>query len=404
VRDLSIPLHENYRSHPAFSFATAAWTLPESTLAKFNDTYVFAREMGSSLDSMSRAELHQGCQVALDEVMQSLLAQCSNDPERLFVGELHAQCSSILADELSWFSVARRPSIASLTVKNVLSNAISLRTVRHYFGRLPASAVEEMQRISAEELRTFRSRAAAGRLTRDDLSTNTGNAVREIRKVLNREFRDIGVLDAVSAYAGAKMQVAGLALELSVPQASWWNNAMEGLSRPARTLYAHLDETLACPKSIVYLTDVREENGPTGCYPGAYDALKLNPLQELIGRRLGNVGNDSASPLKAYYGKQYHQSMSSTNFRQHYMRLPERLRFNSHLGWDVLPDSELEHRLAEGEIRMTGPAGTFIAFDGARLLHRGGLMEAGERVALQVIFSDTTLARRAISRVKRMLT
>jgi hypothetical protein len=35
---------------------------------------------------------------------------------------------------------------------------------------------------------------------------------------------------------------------------------------------------------------------------------------------------------------------------------------------------------------MTGPPGKFIVFDGSQLLHRGGLIEAGERIALQVVF------------------
>ena len=52
---------------------------------------------------------------------------------------------------------------------------------------------------------------------------------------------------------------------------------------------------------------------------------------------------------------------------------------------------------------MIGPAGTFIVFDGARLLHRGGLMEQGERVALQVIFSDLTFTERVVSKMKRIL-
>jgi hypothetical protein len=95
--------------------------------------------------------------------------------------------------------------------------------------------------------------------------------------------------------------------------------------------------------------------------------------------------------------------MNSENFRRHFMRLPECLRFNSHLGWDVLPGSDLESHLAGGECKMIGPAGTFIVFDGARLLHRGGLMQEGERLALQVIFSDLTFAERAVGKVKRML-
>jgi hypothetical protein len=194
-----------------------------------------------------------------------------------------------------------------------------------------------------------------------------------------------------------------LALELSVPQATWWRSAIDGLERPPATLYAHMDETIACPKAIVYLTDVAEKNGPTSCYSGAYEAMQLNPFQELVGRVVGTVGARADSPLKALYAKQYHQSMNSENFRRHFMRLPTSLRFNSHLGWDVLPGSAAEAQLVKIERKMIGPAGTFIAFDGARLLHRGGLMEAGERVALQVIFSDLTFMERAVSKVKRML-
>jgi hypothetical protein len=85
------------------------------------------------------------------------------------------------------------------------------------------------------------------------------------------------------------------------------------------------------------------------------------------------------------------------------MRLPESLRFNSHMGWDVLPGSELEERLVVCEKKMTGPAGTFIIFDGARLLHRGGLMEQGERIALQVIFSDLTFVQRVAAKIKKVL-
>ena len=79
------------------------------------------------------------------------------------------------------------------------------------------------------------------------------------------------------------------------------------------------------------------------------------------------------------------------------------IRFNSHLGWDVEPDSELERSLVACERTMTGKSGTFIIFDGARLLHRGGMVRKGERIALQVIFSDETLVARAFKILKRAL-
>jgi len=53
---------------------------------------------------------------------------------------------------------------------------------------------------------------------------------------------------------------------------------------------------------------------------------------------------------------------------------------------------------------MTGPAGTFIVFDGARLLHRGGLIELGERIALQVVFfPDVPFVKRAVRGVVRRI-
>jgi hypothetical protein len=68
------------------------------------------------------------------------------------------------------------------------------------------------------------------------------------------------------------------------------------------------------------------------------------------------------------------------------MLLPETLRFNSHFGWDILSGSQLEDVIADSEEVMLGDSGKFVVFDGSRLLHRGGLIEEGERLVLQVIF------------------
>lgn len=396
-------MESSYRSHPAFDFALPAWDLPAERLAAFNESYQAARQFGSTLDAHSRGVQRQELHQALAAVFAPLSEQASDAYERCFLQELGSACARLLDEEMVWYSRQPQPAFVDLSATAAREDAVRMQRERYYFGRLPQAAVAELRGLAERELGKFRAHAAAGRLKRDDLSLSSGPTVRAIRAVLNREFMKLGVLDAVSAYTRRKTQVTGLALELSVSQATWWKNAIAGLERPPHTLYAHLDETISCPKSIVYLSDVGESNGPTGCYPGAYEAMQLNPLQELIGRVVGTVGISSDSPLKGYYAKQYHQSVNSENFRRHFTRLPECLRFNSHMGWDVAPGSELESQLAAAERKMVGPAGTFIAFDGACLLHRGGLMQEGERVALQVIFSDLTFMERAVSKVKRMV-
>ena len=396
-------MESSYQSHPAFGFALPAWNLPANQLATFNESYQAARQLGSMPDAQSRSCLRHELQQALAAVFSALRSQAADAHERCFLQELGSACTRLLDEELVWYG--RQPQLAFLDLSTgaVRQDAVRMQRERYYFGRLRKTAVAELRSLAERELGNFRVNAAAGRLKRDDLSVNSGPTVRAIRDVLNREFKKLGVLDAVSAYTGRKTRVTGLALELSVPHATWWKNAIAGLERPPRTLYAHLDESISYPKSIVYLSDVTEQNGPTGCYPGAYEAMQLNPLQEMIGRVVGTVGTRPDSPLKDYYAKQYHQSVNSENFRRHFMRLPECLRFNSHMGWDVAPGSELENWLAAAERKMTGPAGTFIAFDGACMLHRGGLIQDGERVALQVIFSDQTFAASVLNRVKRMV-
>lgn len=402
MRELNHAIASNYIQHTAFSFTSPALQLSAELLRQFNEAYIALCKTSSSLDANSCAIALERCTYDLDQVFRSLISQTEDSLLISFLAELQAASRNLMNQEVNWYAKPRNGGFVRILDDRVRDCVIKMHSQRYFFGRLSANTVARIWTISRGTIEKLRVNAANGRFTREDLSVNSGPCVRAIRNLLNQEFKSQGVLDAMSAYTGRKMRVSGLALELSAPQASWWRNAIPGLDRAPHTLYAHLDETVNCPKSIVYLTDVTNVNGPTGCYPHAYESFQLNPLQEIIGRVVGTVGNGADSVLKDYYAKTYHQSVSSENFRRHFMQIPESMRFNSHLGWDVLPGSDLESRLAGGEQVMTGPAGTFIAFDGARLLHRGGLMQSGERVALQVVFSDTTVQQEMMSRIKRV--
>jgi hypothetical protein len=395
-------MRESYEGHPAFRFEGGSWSLKKETLSNFNTTYAAVQSIGNTLSQGGWLAACMDCRDALRRVKEEIEVQCADELEAKFFQELWQELDRLMGEELDWYRRPQQRACADLENSVAREKAIAMQVDRYFFDRLPTDVVNEIRELAADDIERFRVNAAAGRLTRDDLSINTGKTVHAIVRLLNEAYSKQGVLDAVSAYVGRKTQVGGLALELSVAQATWWKNAIPGIERPANTLYAHIDESIAYPKSIVYLSNVTESNGPTGCYPGAYEALNLNPLQEMIGRVVGIVGNAPNSPLKTYYQKQYHQSASSERFRQHFMRLPASLRFNSHMGWDVNPGSDLETQLAEGECKMIGPAGSFIVFDGGRLVHRGGLIQQGERVALQVIFvGKKTLFRRVLDKVRK---
>ena len=128
----------------------------------------------------------------------------------------------------------------------------------------------------------------------------------------------------------------------------------------SKAAYAHIDESITKPKAIIYLNDVDNNNGPTSCYPGLLEKLKISPIQEVIGRVIGHIGSSPNSVLRNYYNRESSFISSSKEFRRHFMRLPSQIRFNSHIGWDILPESNLESAFISSEKRITGKAGTFI--------------------------------------------
>jgi hypothetical protein len=95
--------------------------------------------------------------------------------------------------------------------------------------------------------------------------------------------------------------------------------------------------------------------------------------------------------------------MGSTNFRNHFMLLPGSLRFNSHFGWDILAGSQLEGAIADREEVLLGGSGNFVVFDGSRLLHRGGLIEEGERLVLQVVFWPKVAVTKSALRLSKAI-
>jgi len=226
MQALKTLMESSYRDHPAFSFGIPAWTLPVEKLTIFNETYAAARQFGSTLGAASRAALRQDLLQALDSVFATFKAHATDEYETHFLHELRGACIRLLDEESAWYVRQPRAGFVDLTDERVRQDAVRMQRDRHFFGCLPQTAVAELRNLAERELGQFRANVAAGRLKREELSVNSGPTVRAIRDVLNREFKALGVLDSVSAYTGRRTRVIGLALELSVPQATWWKNAI----------------------------------------------------------------------------------------------------------------------------------------------------------------------------------
>jgi FkbM family methyltransferase len=374
----SLPLP--YDAHPAFTFGNLALQPDVTAVDAFDRGYRLAEQAGGATAHNKRAALRAD----LQRIFASLVVE---DVEvRQFLVELKASCERLVDSDLDHFAAQRQPAESSGGSRRDMVEALNNR--RFVFEYASTGAVRKLTEIARAPLEELRAKAAAGRTAREDLSINYGTVAKRLVHVVDEEYERRGFNDAVSTYARRPMRVTGAALELSVPTATWWRNHYE-LPRSPRTLYAHTDEGLANPKSIMYLTDVGPRTGPMSVYPDCEARLGLSPLQKLVGRIVDSVGASPSSPLfEVYqYGKLPRPFLSPA-FRRHFAMLPASMRYNSHFGWDVIPDSELERAMEAAELKMLGRAGSCVIFDGARLIHRGGMVEDGERVALQLIFSE----------------
>lgn len=349
----------DYDLHPSFKSSQNPYEVSKASIDKINQL-ILKNQLGQSKIEVSKLFGH--------------MMKEADEYEKMFLSELEEKTQSLM-EEL----------IANRQINNSDENL--LKNSKFLIENLRKSTIERINLLAKKDIESIRKKIAQGARTREEKTISNGKDLLKIVRILNKEFHRNGVLDIVSDFMGFSYQVGGAALEVSVPNNLWWQNAQEGIDRPPETLYAHLDESLKNPKAIVYLSDVGVKNGPTSYYPGIYEAMNLSALQEIIGRAIGTGIGSLNNKLNSYYKSKYYQTTGSIKFREHFMRLPPELRFNSHFGWDVIPNSPLEKNMVESERFLISDKGAYIVFDGSRLVHRGGLITEGERIVLQLIFT-----------------
>jgi hypothetical protein len=259
---------------------------------------------------------------------------------------------------------------------------------KYFIKELDETILNKIIKICKKKIILLEKNVLLNRLERSDLTINGGFFIFRLIKILNKELKKNGYLKIVSNYLKQETEITSLALELSSEKSTWWKHKNYNKIEP-KTLYAHLDKELKNLKAIIYLSNVNEQSGPLTLYPGIYEKLKINILQNIIGRVIYDFPFNNRKLLKDYYNfKNLSQPLANKRFEEHFDQLPENLKFNSHFGWDIDAGSKNEKELMYVEKKITGKPGTFIFFDGAQLIHSGGLVQKGQRVVLQVIFGE----------------
>jgi Phytanoyl-CoA dioxygenase (PhyH) len=266
-----------------------------------------------------------------------------------------------------------------------LQNTIDFEEKGIFTAQIEPSILQQfLQRLEPYKAK-IRDNYQKGLTDRDSLSINQID--RPTFEFLNQILQHYKVTQCISNARSESLTSTGFALELSVPEAKWWRSRYPDFDcENQNTAYYHTDESPDIMKAILYLNDVTEENGPFTMIPESYQ-WQRESLSWVTARTIDAMGRlmDYEDLPPKILGHDRHLLVSALG-RQHFMALPPELQTVSHFGNDVLKDSEIERILVSHSSSVVGERGTIIAFDGSRIVHRGGLVQCGERWVCQIIF------------------
>lgn len=233
---------------------------------------------------------------------------------------------------------------------------------------LPPEDVARMRQLLADdeaELRAIDTRARPVSAIKLLDVEHAGKA--EFKALLSATLERAGVLRLAGQYLKAPVRVQYVSHYLNRPEDWWWKTryADAGVTLP-RTANMHYDSYCGMVKCMLYLSEVRAGSGPFCYVPGTHRA-RVGFLQRVSGKAIPYAD----------------LNLQTAEQRRFFLRLPSALRNISHFGDDLLPGSELEQSYLRAERQFVGPACNLVLFDNYGL-HRGGLCETGERLALQI--------------------
>ena len=188
----------------------------------------------------------------------------------------------------------------------------------------------------------------------------------DVFEALRAGMSATGALDAASRYQRSAMDVRYIKLVINRPDYDWWKNPFADIGLPdPPAIQMHVDH-LWTTKAILYLTGVGEKNGPF-CYCLGTHRARIGWLEGAARRANDRVDMSSCAPEQ----------------RRLFHALPRFLRRKAKFGNDLPPDHPALAQLLASEKSFGSADGDLILFDD-RGMHRGGLLEEGERIMMQI--------------------
>ena len=208
--------------------------------------------------------------------------------------------------------------------------------------------------LNKEPVRSFRA------YDRSEFYTSGPNV-----KLIDDTLRESGSIQAAEEYFGFSMRVFSVTLHISFPDDVHFNQVFSDKKYTPKTCGLHYDPKSGTIKSILYLKNITEDDGPFTYLPKTHNFI--NPPLERLSAKANCTTNYLDSP----------------EARASFMKLPEKMRKTSIFGTLTDDSDELSNKILEREKPFLSEDGDVIVFDPG-MQHRGGMCKSGRRISLQI--------------------
>lgn len=199
----------------------------------------------------------------------------------------------------------------------------------------------------------------------------------EIRKKVD----ELGLISAAQEFFGYPVKIFYIAAILNRQGENWYLPVKE--NDPLQHFhYLHFDGDPNVMKVIIYLQDVSPEEGP-------FKFIRRDSFsfRKDFGYFIALANDYVFRPkFENENESRYYRKIFLPPYYDYFRSLPRVFQRLSHFGDDIEDQTSLAQTFKNAETVLDSKTANVFAFDGSSLLHRGGQVQKGERLAVQVAF------------------
>jgi hypothetical protein len=291
----------------------------------------------------------------------------------------HVRKDSSMSGRLRFFGNALRNCAGKLKPRRRGTNRLDDKSIEAQLARNGIAVIRvqpahfaELERLSASHFENLRqrrgSRAEGGREFDESRTSAQRTSSTQLFELIERVLQEIGALDAVSTHTGRTARLVDVNPQVNDTSDDFWKRIFPDLPADTRPVkYMHRDASGGDIKAIFYMSDVGPHSGPFSYVLGSH-RVRSNNLLDWI-----EEANDQGILVS-----------TTPEARRLFAALPRALRRKCSMGNDMRPGDPATPALLKSEWTIEAPRGHVVLFD-TKGLHRGGLVEKGERLVITCV-------------------